>query len=158
MEVERGIGKSGVVGIIRGAWPGPVIGIRADMDALPIQEENEHPYVSKTPGKMHACGHDGHIAMGLGAAMLLARRRQELSGTVVLIFQPGEEGWHGAKAMIDDGVLVRHQVEALSPATWAHCLQNWPWARSALLWSHYGSSKCFRSMGYRPGGARGHAP
>jgi len=113
VEVERGIGKSGVVGIIRGAWPGPVIGIRADMDALPIQEENEHPYVSQTPGKMHACGHDGHIAMGLGAAMLLARRRQELSGTVVLIFQPGEEGWHGAKAMIDDGVLVRHQVEAV---------------------------------------------
>lgn len=113
MEVERGVGKSGVVGIVRGAQPGPTIGIRADMDALPIQEENAHAFVSKSPGKMHACGHDGHIAMGLGAAMLLARKRQQLSGTVVLIFQPGEEGWQGAKAMIDDGVLVRHQVEAL---------------------------------------------
>lgn len=113
VEVERGIGKSGLVGIVRGAKPGPTIGIRADMDALPIQEENAHAFVSKSPGKMHACGHDGHIAMGLGAAMLLARKRQELSGTVVLIFQPGEEGWRGAKAMIDDGVLARHEVDAL---------------------------------------------
>lgn len=113
LEVERGIGKSGVVGILRGAKPGPTIGIRADMDALPIQEENAHSFISKYPGKMHACGHDGHIAMGLGAAMLLARKRQELSGTVVLIFQPGEEGWQGAKAMIDDGVLMRYQIEAL---------------------------------------------
>lgn len=113
VEVERGIGKSGLVGIVRGAKPGPTIGIRADMDALPILEENAHSFISKYPGKMHACGHDGHIAMGLGAAMLLARKRQELSGTVVLLFQPGEEGWQGAKAMIDDGVLARHEVDAL---------------------------------------------
>ncbi|MTI95116.1 MAG: amidohydrolase [Firmicutes bacterium] len=113
IEVETGVGKSGVVGIVRGAKPGPVIGIRADMDALPVTEANEHEYVSKYPGKMHACGHDGHVAMALGAAKLLAEMRQDLSGTFVIIFQPAEEGLGGAKAMIDDGVLSRHKVQAI---------------------------------------------
>ena len=113
VETERGVGKTGVVGIVRGSRPGPTIGVRVDMDALPIQEENTHDFVSKYPGKMHACGHDGHIAMGLGTARLLSRHRQDLAGTVIIIFQPGEEGWRGAKAVIDDGVLQRHQVEAI---------------------------------------------
>lgn len=113
VETEKGVGKTGVVGIVRGAKSGPVVGIRADMDALPIQEENTHAFISKYPGKMHACGHDGHIAMGLGAAWLLSQNRQDLRGTVVIIFQPGEEGWRGAKAMLDDGVLQRHKVEAI---------------------------------------------
>ena len=113
LEVEKGVGRTGVVGIVRGAKPGSAIGIRADIDALPIQEENTHAFVSRYPGKMHACGHDGHIAMALGAAKLLSRHREELAGTVVFIFQPGEEGWRGAPAMIADGVLLRHQVEAI---------------------------------------------
>jgi amidohydrolase len=112
IEVERGVGKTGVVGILRGQVPGPTIAIRVDMDALPIQEENTHDFVSMYPGKMHACGHDGHIAMGLGAAKLLAQARQDLAGTAVLIFQPGEEGQGGAPAMIADGVLRRHKVKA----------------------------------------------
>lgn len=113
VEVETKVGKSGVVGVIRGAKPGPVIGVRADIDALPMQEENTHEYVSKYPGKMHACGHDGHVAMGLGVAKLLSQHKQELSGTVVMIFQPAEEGQGGAKAMIDDGVLKKHKLDAI---------------------------------------------
>lgn len=113
LEVETGVGKSGVVGIIRGGKPGPARAIRVDIDALPIQEENTHDFVSKYPGKMHACGHDGHIAMGLGAARLLSLHSQELAGTVAIIFQPAEEGQGGAPAMIKDGVLSRHNIEAI---------------------------------------------
>ena len=111
-EVVTGIGQTGVVGVIRGKRQasGKVLGMRADMDALPIDEETNLPYRSKTPGKMHACGHDGHTAMLLGAAKYLAETR-DFDGTAVLIFQPAEEGGAGAKAMMDDGVLTRFGVQ-----------------------------------------------
>lgn len=103
--VQTGIGKTGVVGVLEGARPGPVVMLRFDMDALPIAEENTHDYVSQTPGVMHACGHDGHVAIGMGVATLLARHRRELSGSVKLVFQPAEEGMGGAAEMIKDGAM-----------------------------------------------------
>jgi hippurate hydrolase len=110
-EVATGLGGSGVVAVIRGKRAGKrAIGLRADMDALPILEAGKPPYVSQTPGKMHACGHDGHMAMLLGAARYLAETRN-FAGTAVLIFQPAEEGGAGAKAMIDDGLLSRFPVD-----------------------------------------------
>jgi amidohydrolase len=105
-EVRTGVGRSGVVGLITGGKPGPTVMLRADMDALPIQEVSEAPYISQVPGVMHACGHDGHVAMGLGAATLLARHAEELPGQVLLVFQPAEEGMGGARAMIEDGALA----------------------------------------------------
>ena len=111
-EVKTGIGRTGVVGVIRGAR-GPssrTIGLRADMDALPIEEETNLPYRSRIPGKMHACGHDGHTAMLLGAAQRLAQTR-DFAGKAVVIFQPAEEGGAGAKAMIDDGLMDTFGVE-----------------------------------------------
>ena len=111
--VETGIGQTGVVGIIRGRHgDGPVLGFRADMDALPIAEESGKPWASKTPGKMHACGHDGHTAMLLGAAQHLAETRN-FKGTVAVIFQPAEEGGAGARAMIDDGLMDRFSIGAV---------------------------------------------
>ncbi|MDI4665551.1 M20 family metallopeptidase [Xanthobacter autotrophicus] len=108
-EVITGLGRTGVVGIVRGRGDGPLIGLRADMDALPILEQTGAAYASQAPGVMHACGHDGHTAMLLGAARHLAETRA-FSGTAVLIFQPAEEGGAGAKAMIDDGLFVRFPV------------------------------------------------
>src|SRR5215470_6466325 len=111
-EVVTGIGRTGVVGVIRGnrANSRKVIGLRADMDALPIEEATNLPYKSTVPGKMHACGHDGHTAMLLGAARYLAETRN-FAGTAVMIFQPAEEGGGGARAMIQDGLLDRFGVE-----------------------------------------------
>jgi len=110
-EVVTGIGRTGVVGVIRGRKPGTgkAIGLRADMDALPIDEANDLPYKSKVPGKMHACGHDGHTAMLLGAAQYLAETRN-FAGTAVVIFQPAEEGGAGGKAMVDDGMMGRFGI------------------------------------------------
>lgn len=109
-EVVTGIGRTGVVGVIKGRLPGDkVIGMRADMDALPILEATGKPYASQTPGKMHACGHDGHTAMLLGAAKYLAETRN-FAGTAVVIFQPAEEGGGGGKAMIDDGLIDRFGI------------------------------------------------
>jgi amidohydrolase len=110
-EVVTGIGRTGVVGIIRGrkGGAGKTIGLRADMDALPIEEATGLSYKSTVPGKMHACGHDGHTAMLLGAARYLAETRN-FAGTAVVIFQPAEEGGAGAKAMLDDGMIDRFGI------------------------------------------------
>jgi amidohydrolase len=110
-EVVPGIGRTGVVGVIRGRKPGKkVVGMRADMDALPIEEETGLPYQSTVPGKMHACGHDGHTAMLLGAAKYLAETRN-FAGTAVVVFQPAEEGGAGAAAMIKDGLISRFGID-----------------------------------------------
>jgi hippurate hydrolase len=109
-EVVPGIGRTGVVGVIKGNKPGTkVVGMRADMDALPLDEITGKPYASKVPGKMHACGHDGHTAMLLGAARHLCETRN-FAGTAIVIFQPAEEGGAGAKAMIDDGLMTRFNI------------------------------------------------
>ena len=105
LEVQTGVGKTGVIGILEGANDGPTILYRADMDALPIQEENEAEYVSRAAGKMHACGHDGHTAIALGIAKLLNKRREQMGGRVKFVFQPAEEVGSGASSMIDDGAL-----------------------------------------------------
>ena len=110
-DVHTEIGQTGVVGVLRGARAGKTIMLRADMDGLPIDEENEVPYRSRTATHMHACGHDGHVAMLLGAARVVASRKDEVSGTVCFLFQPAEEGKGGAKAMVDDGVLERFGIE-----------------------------------------------
>ncbi len=113
-EVVTGIGKTGVVGVIHGKSrrSGQCVALRADMDALPIVEETNKPYASTNSGVMHACGHDGHTAMLLGAAKYLAQTRQ-FDGTVVLVFQPAEEGGAGARAMIDDGLFTRWPIKEI---------------------------------------------
>jgi amidohydrolase len=110
-EVAEGIGRTGVVGLIKGRSDtgGRVVGLRADMDALPILEATGLSYASKTPGKMHACGHDGHTAMLLGAAKYLAETRN-FDGAAAVIFQPAEEGGAGGKAMVDDGLIDRFRI------------------------------------------------
>lgn len=105
LEVRTGERLSSVTGVLRGGRPGPAILLRGDMDALPITEDTGLPYASRIPGAMHACGHDLHTAMLVGAAKLLAARRDELAGDVVFMFQPGEEGWDGAGHMLAEGVL-----------------------------------------------------
>ncbi|MHA1548281.1 MAG: M20 aminoacylase family protein [Alphaproteobacteria bacterium] len=110
-DIATGIGRTGVVATIKGAKPGNrMIGLRADMDALPIKETTGKPYASQIEGRMHACGHDGHTAMLLGAAQHLAETR-DFAGTVVVIFQPAEEGGAGARAMIEDGLMQRWPID-----------------------------------------------
>jgi len=120
-EVVTGIGRTGVVGVIKGkaSTSGKVIGLRADMDALPIHEQTGLDYASKTPGAMHACGHDGHTAMLLGAAKYLAETRN-FDGTVVVIFQPAEEGGGGGREMCQDGMMERFGVQEV------YGMHNWP--------------------------------
>jgi amidohydrolase len=111
LEVQGGVGKTGVVAILEGAHDGPTVLVRADMDALPIHEENHTDYVSQTPGKMHACGHDGHTAIALGVAEILTPLRDRIQGRIKFVFQPAEEIGQGAKAMVDDGVLDQPRPE-----------------------------------------------
>ncbi len=120
-EVVEGIGRTGVVGVIRGKSDrsGKVVGLRADMDALPITEQTGAAHASKTPGAMHACGHDGHTAMLLGAAKYLSETRN-FDGTVVVIFQPAEEGGGGGREMCEDGLMARWGVEEV------YGMHNWP--------------------------------
>ena len=129
-EVVTGIGRTGVVGVIKGrkAASGKVVALRADMDALPIREASGKPYASEAPGRMHACGHDGHTAMLLGAARYLAETRN-FDGTAVVIFQPAEEGGAGGKAMIDDGLMERFAIDEV------YGLHNMP----GLAAGHFGT-------------------
>ncbi|MGL6072235.1 M20 aminoacylase family protein [Craterilacuibacter sp.] len=119
LPVHRNIGGTGLVAEISGARPGPAIGLRADMDALPMQEGNSFSHASQTPGCMHGCGHDGHSSMLLGAAQVLAAER-DFAGTVYLIFQPAEEMEGGAVAMMQDGLFARFPMQAV------YGLHNWP--------------------------------
>lgn len=112
IEHQTGVAQTGVVGLIRGAHPGRCVLLRADMDALPLTEQTGAEYTSQNPGAHHACGHDGHTAMLLAAAEILNQRRDELHGTVKLIFQPAEEGPGGAKPMIEAGVMENPHVDA----------------------------------------------
>ncbi|MBD2002253.1 MULTISPECIES: M20 metallopeptidase family protein [Cyanophyceae] len=113
IEHQTGIAQTGIVATIHGDKPGKVLAIRADMDALPIQEQNDVPYRSQHDGVMHACGHDGHTAIALSVAFYLSQHRQDFTGTVKIIFQPAEEGPGGAKPMIEAGVLQNPQVDAI---------------------------------------------
>lgn len=113
IEHKTGVAQTGVVATIASNRPGPVLAIRADMDALPIQEQNDVPYRSQHDGVMHACGHDGHTAIALGTAYYLSQHREDFAGTVKIIFQPAEEGPGGAKPMIEEGVLKNPDVDAI---------------------------------------------
>jgi amidohydrolase len=131
LEVTKGVGKTGVVGLLEGARPGPVILLRFDMDALPIVEETAAEYASQNKGVMHACGHDGHTAMGLTVAKILQKHRNELAGTIKFCFQPSEEGFNGEEVggnemMIRDGVLENPKVEqTLSMHLWNEKPVGW---------------------------------
>jgi amidohydrolase len=127
-EIHTGIGKTGVVAVIHGQRrdSGRMIGLRADMDALPMTEHNDFAWKSTKPGMMHGCGHDGHTTMLVGAARYLAETRQ-FDGTAVLIFQPGEEGFAGAKAMIEDGLFDRFPVQSV------YGMHNWPQMKPGMV-------------------------
>ncbi|USG66921.1 amidohydrolase [Brevibacillus ruminantium] len=114
LEVKRGLGRTGVVGILRGSEPGPTIGLRADMDALPIHDQKDTPYRSQVDGKMHACGHDAHTSILMGAAQFLSQVEKPSKGNVVFVFQPAEEGGGGAQVMIEDGLLRETGIEAMA--------------------------------------------
>jgi len=112
IEVRRGVGGTGVVGLLKGDAPGRTLMLRADMDALPIQEKNNVPYRSKNDGVMHACGHDGHTAILLGTASVLSGERHRLAGRIKFVFQPAEESIGGARTMIEEGVIENPRVDA----------------------------------------------
>jgi hippurate hydrolase len=126
IEVTTGTSTTSVVGVLRGAGPGPTYLLRADMDALPVHEDTGLPFASEIPGAMHACGHDTHVAMLLGAARLLAERRDLLAGQVVFMVQPGEEGFHGARYMLDEGLLDVVPAAPVSGAFALHTIATLP--------------------------------
>jgi hippurate hydrolase len=125
VEVRTGTSTSSVVGVLRGARPGPTYLLRGDMDALPVQEDSGLDFASEVPGVMHACGHDTHVAMLLGAARLLSERRDSLAGQVVFMVQPGEEGHHGARFMLDEGLLDVVPEAPVSGAFALHISTMW---------------------------------
>jgi len=120
LDVRTGVADTGVVATVGGDWPGGAIALRADMDALPLTDTSGKPYASRHDGLAHACGHDGHVAMLVGASLVLAALRNEISGEVRLLFQPAEESGMGARAMIDDGALGEPEPEAI------FALHGWP--------------------------------
>ena len=119
LHVQTGVARTGVVALLEGSQEGPTLLLRFDMDALPVEEENDVPYRSEYPGRMHACGHDGHVAIGLATATLLVRYREHLRGRVKFVFQPAEEGMGGALRMIQEGVLENPKPD------WAFGLHLW---------------------------------
>lgn len=126
LKVTTGVGKTGVTAMLEGAYPGPVVMVRFDMDALPVTEETGAEYASQIPGVMHACGHDGHVAIGLTVARLLQARQAELAGSVKFVFQPAEEGLGGAAAMMSDGVLASPRPDfALGLHVWNEKPLGW---------------------------------
>lgn len=135
LEVRTGVGGHGVVAVLKGTKPGPVIAIRSDMDALNVKEETGLPFASKREGKMHACGHDAHMAMALGAAKLLSENTSELSGSVKFLFQPAEEGPGGAKPMIKDGALESPKVDAVIGL---HTGGIWDFQKTGEVYVSYG--------------------
>jgi len=132
-EVATGLGETGVVAVIRGRGPGRSVALRADMDALPIEEPARFPYASRHAGRMHACGHDGHMAMLLGAARHLAERR-DFDGRAVLVFQPDEERGRGVAAMLGDGLLRRFPFDRV------FALHNWPGLEEGVAFGRVGPS------------------
>ncbi|MBI3097509.1 MAG: amidohydrolase [Planctomycetes bacterium] len=129
LKVKTGVAKTGVVGLLRGAHPGPTILVRADMDCLPLQEENRKPYVSKRANLMHACGHDGHVAMATVTAEILSRQRGDLHGNIKFVFQPAEESPGGARPMIEEGVMENPHVDA---AVGIHLWNDFPVGRLGI--------------------------
>jgi amidohydrolase len=146
---RTGYGKTGIVALLEGRRPGPTIAIRADMDALPIEERNALPFASKVPGKMHACGHDAHTAIAAGVAAVLADMRDDLAGRVMFIFQPAEETLTGAAAMLADGALDDVKPDAILG------FHNWPqlstgtvgWHPDAVMASSDGFDVTLRGVG-----------
>ena len=134
LDVTTGIAETGVVALLKGEQPGPVVLLRFDMDALPIQEQTGQAYASETPGVMHACGHDGHVSIGLTTARMLAGMREAIHGTVKFVFQPAEEGQGGAEKMLAEGVLESPQVTyALALHLWNERPVGWVAVTSGAL-------------------------
>ncbi len=155
MEVQRGVGQTGVVGLLEGAKPGPVVLMRFDMDALPIQEESDLPYASQNAGVMHACGHDGHTAMGLTLARIMSRYQDQIAGTLKFVFQPAEEGLGGAFAMIADGVLENPRPDV---AFAMHVWTATPYGKARVRSGPVMSSSSVFSLTVQGRGGHGAAP